>query len=208
MRELNVELVRLYDDVLVPFVPWKFLIEDNDWFWPRKWFLYPITDRIWVVKRQSPSNEYAKEDYEWIGIKIGGELVFKTKEWNNELVEIWSREAVLSIFTRVIKREYSGVVIEENCSEKEREEMEKMLRWKHVVNLLLEDRERILKYGEITFGKYIERYYGEWLGEFGEFFKELAKLKGEDRVRHLEDIKETLERRLYENGRFMHVYYP
>jgi hypothetical protein len=204
----DVEFVRLYDDISVSFIPWKFLVEDNDW-WPRKWLLYPIGEGdFWLVKRESPYNEYAKEDFEWIGIKICGELVFKTKEWNNQVLQIWKREDVLAIFEEVRRKKFSGVVLKENLSKEEREEIEKMLRWLWIVRLLLEDRERISAYGPITFGRYIERYYSQWSEEFRNFFEKLAKLEGKERIEYLMALMRNLNQRLFETGYFMHVYYP
>jgi hypothetical protein len=209
MRELNVEFVRLYENPSVPSVPWKFVVEWEDYFWPVKWSLFPLGEGdLWLVKRESPWNDLAREKVEVIGIIINGELVFAEPEWNNETLQVWNREQVFSLFDGVRRREYSGVVIEENCSKEEREEAEKLLRWLWVVKLLLKDKESISKYGELTFGRYVERYYSKWLEEFGEFFQELAMLKGEDRVKRLENIKEVLEKALDETGWFMYVYYP
>ena len=209
MRELNVEFVRLYENPSVPSVPWKFVVEWEDYFWPVKWSLFPLGEGdLWLVKRESPWNDLAREKVEVIGIIINGELVFAEPEWNNETLQVWNREQVFSLFDGVRRREYSGVVIEENCSKEEREEAEKLLRWLWVVKLLLKDKERISKYGELTFSRYVEWDYSKWLEEFGEFFQELAMLKGEDRVKRLENIKEVLEKTLFETGFFMHVYYP
>jgi hypothetical protein len=209
MRELNVELVPLYERASAPSVPWKFVVEWKDYFWPLKWSLFPFPlGDLWLVKKESPWNDLAKEQARLVGIFINGELVFAEPEWNNEILQLWDRKSVLSLFEEVRRGKYSGVVIAENCDKEEREEAEKILRLLRVIRMLLEDRERISGYGENTFSKYIERYYGKWIGEFGGFFERLAKLKGEERVGHLEDIKETLERKLWESGWFMHVYYP
>jgi len=207
MRELNVEFVRLYEHPPIP-VPWKFVVEWEDYFWPLRWFLFPLGGDLWLVKKESPWNDLAKEVMEIVGIVINGELVFAEPEWNNEILQIWNKKRVLTLFEGVRKGKYSGVVIEENCDEEERKKVKKLLRWLWVVKLLLKDKERISKYGELTFGRYVERYYSKWLGEFGEFFQELAMLKGEDRVKHLENIKEVLEKELYETGFFMYVYCP
>ncbi len=209
MRELSVEFIRLYGDPSVPSVPWKFVVEWEDYFWPVKWMLYPLGGGdFWLVKKESPWNEYARGKSEIVGIFIDGELVFAEPEWENETLQVWTTEEVSSLFDGVKRGEYSGVVLEENCSEEEREEAEKLLRWLRVVEMLLEDKERILGYGELTFCKYIDRYYSQWVGEFEEFFKELAQLKGEERVRLLEKVKTDLENRLDETGFFMYIYYP
>jgi hypothetical protein len=204
-----IEVVRLYDydAPQVPELPWKFSVEDNDWFWPVKWLLYPLTDEAWVVKRVSPNNELAAEAYEWVGIEVDGKLVFKTREWSNEIVQVWDRKSVLAFFEDVRSRKLSGVALEENFTQEEKEESEKTLRLLKVIRMMLEDAERIIRYGEAMFSRYIE-YYSKWEKEFGEFFKELAKMGGEERIRYLGSMKEILERKLYETGYFMYVYYP
>ncbi len=210
VAQSQIEFVHLYDHPPIPPVPWKFVVEDTDWFWPVGWFLYPIGDgELWLVKKESPRNIHAKERCDaLIGIKVNGELVFAEPEWNNEVLQVWERERVASLFDGVKRGEYSGVVIKENCSEEEREKVEKMLRWLTVIRLLLEDKERITEYGEVTFGRYVERYYSRWLKEFREFFEGIGKLKGEERVRLLEKVKTDLENRLDETGFFMYIYYP
>jgi hypothetical protein len=210
VAQSQIELVRLYGNPSVPSVPWKFVVEWEDYFWPIRWMLYPLGEEgsLWLVKKESPWNEYAREKSEIVGIFIDGELVFAEPEWNNEVLQVWERERVASLFDGVKRGEYSGVVLEENCSEEEREKVEKMLRWLKVIRLLLEDKERITGYGEITFGRYVERYYSEWLGEFREFFEGIGKLKGEERIRYLKHIKESLKKELDKTGFFMYVYYP
>ncbi len=210
MRELSVEFVRLYDEPSVPSVPWKFVVEWKNYFWPVRWMLYPLAEgNLWLVKKESPWNELAREKSEIVGIFIDGELVFAEPEWNNQVLQKWKREDVLSLFEDVRRGELSGVVLEENLSKEEKEEAEKMLRWLWVIEQLIEDRERISEYGKITFGRYIERrYYSKWLEEFRDFFEKLAELEGKERIKYLESVKRELNKRLFETGFFMYVYYP
>jgi len=209
MRELNVEFVRLYENPPVPSVPWKFVVEWEDYFWPVKWSLFPLGEGdLWLVKKESPWNELAKEKVEVVGIVINGELVFAEPEWNNETLQVWDKKSVLSLFEEVRRGKYSGVVIEENCDEEEREKVEKLLRLLYLIRQLLEDEERISGYGEITFRRYAERYYSKELEEFRDFFEELAKLEGKERIKRLKSVKRDLNQRLYETGFFMYVYYP
>ena len=207
MRELNVEFVRLYEHPPIP-VPWKFVVEWEDYFWPLRWFLFPLGGDLWLVKKESPWNDLAKEVMEIVGIVINGELVFAEPEWNNEILQIWNKKRVLTLFEGVRKGKYSGVVIEENCDEEERKKVEKLLRLLYLIRHLLEDEERISGYGEITFRSYAEWYYSKELEEFRDFFEELAKLEGKERIKRLKSVKRDLNQRLYETGFFMYVYYP
>jgi hypothetical protein len=208
MRDLRVEFIRLHERTSAPSVPWEFVVEWPDYFWPVKWSLFPLGEGdLWLVKKESPWNELAKEKAEVVGIAINGELVFAEYEWNNETLQVWDRESVLSLFEKVRRGEYSGVVIEENCDEEEREEAERLIRLLYLIRQLLEDEERISEYGEITFRRYAERYYSEELEEFRDFFEELAKLEGKERIKYLKSVKRDLNKRLYETGFFMHIYY-
>ncbi len=205
----SIEFIRLYGNPSVPSVPWKFVVEWEDYFWPIKWMLYPLGEGgLWLVKKESPWNEYAREKSEIVGIFIDGELVFAEPEWNNQVLQIWKREDILSLFEEVRRGKFSGVALEENLSEEEKEEAEKMLRWLWVVKQLIEDRERISEYGKITFGRYIERYYSEWLEEFRDFFEKLAEMEGEERIKYLKNVKRELNQKLFETGFFMYIYYP
>jgi hypothetical protein len=209
VAQSQVEFVRLYEEFAAPVVPWKFVVEWDDYFWPIRWSLCPLADgNLWLVKKESPWNDLVKEEAELWAVVVNGEVAFVEPVWNNEILQTWSPEEVYALFDQVRRGEYSGVVIEENCSEEERKEIEKTLRLLKVIRMMLEDRERIQDYGKLTFGRYVERYYSAWLGEFREFFEELAKLKGEERVRRLEEIKEGLEKWLSQTGYFMYVYYP
>jgi hypothetical protein len=208
MRELNVEFVRLYEHPPVP-VPWKFVVEWEDYFWPLRWLLFPFEEGdFWLVKKESPWNELAKEVMETVGIVVKGELKFVEPVWNNEFLEIWDKKSVQSLFEKVRRGEYSGVVIEENCDEEERKKVEKLLRLLYLIRQLLEDEERISEYGEITFRSYAEWYYSKELEEFKDFFEELAKLEGKERIKRLKSVKRDLNQWLYETGFFMYVYYP
>jgi len=209
MRELNVEFIRLYENPSVPSVPWKFVVEWEDYFWPIKWMLCPLGGGdLWLVKKESPWNEYAKEKSEIVGIFINGELVFAEPEWDNETLQLWNRKDVLRLFEKVRRGEYSGVLLAENCSKEEVEEAEKLLRLLYLIRSLLEDEERISEYGEITFSRYIEEYYSEELKEFKDFLEKLAELEGKERIKHLKRVKRDLNKRLFESGFFMHIYYP
>jgi hypothetical protein len=200
-----IEFIHLYDSDL-PSVPWKFLIEDRDWFWPVGWVLHPTGDgELWLVKRESPRNIHAKESYDLVGIKVNGELVFVEPEWNNEVLQVWSREEVLSLFEDVVRGEYSGVAIWENWSPEEREKVEKWNKLMQVVKTLLEDGD--LRYGEFTFLKYAERYYSEWLAEFQDLFRKIAKME-EGRITFLKGLKRSLWKEGFRNGYFMYICYP
>jgi len=83
-----------------------------------------------------------------------------------------------------------------------------ILRRSWVVKQLLEDEERIVKYGRISFGRYVGRYYSKWLEEFRNFFEELANLEGKERIKYLKSVKRDINHRLFETGYFMHIYYP
>jgi hypothetical protein len=202
----SIKFVRLYDSTGLPSVPWKFSVSDNDWFWPVGWLLYPVGDgELWIVKRESPKNDLAKEDMEWIGIEIGGDLVFAEPEWNNQVLQVWSREEVFALFEKAIKGKYSGVAMEENWTTEEQERAEKWHRLMWVIKSLLED-EDALNYGEHTFLKYIERYYSEWIPEFKDLFEKLAV--AEDRTRFLKSLKRDLQRTGFREGYFMYICYP
>ncbi len=204
-----VEFIRLHDSSGLPSVPWKYLVEDTDWFWPVGWFLYPIGDgELWLVKRESPRNIYAQENCELIGIKVNGELTFEETEWNNEVMQIWSKDQVLSLFEDVVRGKYSGVAIWENWSPEERGEAEKWHKLMYVIKALLEDEDRISRYGEFTFLRYAERYYSKFLAELGDFFGKLSKMKKEERITFLKELKKSLWNEGFRNGYFMYIFYP
>jgi hypothetical protein len=204
-----IEVIRLYDYDAphVPELPWKFSIEDKDWYWPVKWLLYPLTDEVWVVKKISPNNDLAAESYEWVGIMLDGKLVFKTTEWNNEVVDIWSKRSVLALFSLKKEGRYSGVALEENWDWQEREEAKRWHRLLWVIRALLND-DRALRYGSITFRAHVNRYYQKWLNEFGSLFDRLASLDPQERKELLESLKKSLEEVGFLKGYFMYVYYP
>ncbi len=208
VAQSQIEFAHLYDHPPIPPVPWKFVVEWEDYFWPVKWMLYPLGGDFWLMKKESPWNEYAREKSEIIGIFIDGELVFAEPEWNNQVLQIRKKEDILSLFEEVRRGKFSGVALEENLSEEEKEEAEKLLRWSWVVKQLIEDRERISEYGKITFGRYIERYYSRWLEEFRDFFEKLAEMEGKERIKYLKNVKRELNQRLFATGFFMYIYYP
>jgi hypothetical protein len=205
MKKVVVEFVRLYSSTGLPSVPWKFLITDKDDFWPIGWLLYPVDGTLWLVKKESPKNIYAKESMELVGVKVNGELVFEEPEWNNEVIQIWSKGQIISLFEDVVRRKYSGVALDENWTNEEKEKAESWHKLRWVVKKLRED-ERALKYGGESFIRYVERYYR--LAEFRELFEKLAKMKEEERVRFLDALKESLEQEGFMNGFFMYVWYP
>jgi len=199
-----VEFVRLYDSLGLPSVPWKFSITDNDWFWPVGHLLSPVGNgELWVVKKESPLNEYAREKADLVGIKINGELVFAEPEWNNQVLQVWSRGEVFALFEDALKGKYSGVAIEENWTNEEREKAEKWHRLMCLIRELLEDE---LSYGEYTFYRHVERYYSKWIPEFKDFFEKLART--EDRARFLKTLKQDLQKEGFIKGYFMYIYYP
>jgi len=208
--EVDVMLVRLYDEKpQVPSVPWKFTIQNLDWYWPIRWWLCPLDDarNVWLVKRVSPDNPYALERLDYIGVEIGGNLVYVEPEWNNEVIQIWNKESVLSLFKDVRDRRLSGVAVEENWTQEEKEKAEKWHKLVWVIRMLLKD-EDVLESGERAFRAYIERYYQKWLKEFGDLFEKLATLKPQERKGLLEDLKVNLEKEGFEEGYDMYVYYP
>jgi hypothetical protein len=210
VAQSQVEIVRLYDDPPIPTIPWKFSVEDNDDYWPVGWLLYSIPTHdgdIWIVKRESPKNVYVKESSELVGVRINGELVLKTVEWNNEIVQIWRKDEVLSLFEAVVRGKYSGVAICENWSLEEREKAEKWHKLMYVIKALLEDEDRISRYGEYTFLRYAECYYSKWLVEFKDLFEKIAKME-EGRITFLKNLKRSLWNEGFRNGYFMYVYYP
>jgi hypothetical protein len=207
MRELNIEFISLYEHTPIP-VPWKFVVEWEDYFWPVRWFLYPIGEGdFWLVKKESPWNKYVREILEIVGIFIDGELEFVEPKWNNEILQVWSRENVLHLFEKVRRGEYSGVMLVENCDEEERKEAERLIILQRLIRRLLNE-EGISEYGKITFWAHVEWYYSKQLEEFRDFFEKLAELKGEERIKYLKNMKRNLNQRLFETGYFMHIYYP
>jgi hypothetical protein len=206
LTQVSIEFVRLHGDSNLPAVPWKVLVEWRDWFWPVGWFIYPISRELWIVKKESPLNELAKEKVEVTGVKVNGEMVFAEPEWNNQVLEIWSREEVFALFEAALKEEkYSGVAIKENWTFEERENAEEWHRLMRVIRGLLQD-EDVLRYGKATFLRHVERYYSKWLTEFRGFFETLAEV--EDRKGVLEAFRGLQQRYGFENGYFMYVYYP
>jgi hypothetical protein len=199
------ELVRLYEGSVKP-VPWKFVVYDSDSYWPVKWFLWPAGEGLWVVKKRSPDNVWAEERFDLVGIRINGETRFVETEWNNEVLYVRREKEILRIFEDVVRGKYSGVAIEENWEPTAREAAEKWHRMRWVVKLLWDDRERWRNYGELTFSRYIESEFGEWLTEFRGLFEKLAK--SEDRERFLKSLSLALKQEGFQRGFFMYVYYP
>jgi len=208
MRGLNVEFVRLYDDPPIPTVPWKFSVEDNDDYWPVGWLLYPIHDGdIWIVKKESPRNMYARESSELVGVRINGKLVLKTVEWSNQILQVWRKDEVLSLFKTVARGKYSGVALDEHWTTEEKEKAEKWHKLTHIIKALLQDEDRISRYGEFTFLRYAECYYSKLLTEFKDLFEKIAKME-EGRITFLKNLKRSLWNEGFRNGYFMYVYYP
>ena len=208
MRGLNVEFVRLYDDPPIPTVPWKFSVEDNDDYWPVGWLLYPIHDGdIWIVKKESPRNVYARESSELVGVRINGKLVLKTVEWSNQILQVWRKDEVLSLFKTVARGKYSGVALDEHWTTEEKEKAEKWHKLTHIIKALLQDEDRISRYGEFTFLRYAECYYSKLLTEFKDLFEKIAKME-EGRITFLKNLKRSLWNEGFRNGYFMYIYYP
>jgi hypothetical protein len=207
VAQSQVEFIRLYDDPPIPTIPWKFSVEDNDDYWPVGWLLYPIHDGdIWIVKRESPKNVYARESSELVGVRINGKLVLKTVEWNNQILQVWSRKTVLALFEDVVRGKYSGVALDEHWTTEEKEKAEKWHKLMYITKALLEDEDRISRYGELTFLRYAECYYSKFLTEFKDLFEKIAKM--EERITFLKDLKRSLWNEGFRNGYFMYVYYP
>jgi hypothetical protein len=205
-----VEIIRLYGKSCdKPTIPWKFAVGDCDSYWPVKWLLYPVKDgELWVVKRRDPDNICVEEQADLVGIRVDGELIFVEPEWNNEVVSVWKREEVYHLFKKVWEGEYCGVALEKNWEPKEQEEAEKWHRLRWVVRMLLKDRDEWNNCDELAFRRYVEDYYSKWLMEFKDLFDTLAKMRGSDRERFLENLWHNLEDKGFKEGFFMYVYWP